>query len=62
MVLKLLLRLVPKLRTVMQSAAKHLAGDGNLIVATVLGSDAREMLRCALHDWHLSLFRNKPLS
>ena len=34
----------------MQSATKHLAGDSNPIVATVLDSDAREMLRCALHD------------
>ena len=45
----------------MQSAVKHLAGDGKPIVATVLGSAAREMLRGALHDRHLSLFRNKPV-
>ena len=46
----------------MQRAAEHLVGDSNPIVATVLGSAAREMLRCALHDRYLSLFRNKPIT
>ena len=43
----------------MQSAAKHLAGSTNPIGATVLSTTTREMLRCALHDRSLFLFRNR---
>ena len=44
----------------MQSAAKHLACVSNPVDTTVSITTPREMLRCALHDRHLSLFRNKP--
>ena len=43
----------------MQSTAKHLAGSTNPIGATVLSTTPREMLRGALHDRPLFLFRNK---
>ena len=43
----------------MQSVAKHLACISNSVDTTVPIITPREMLRCALHDRYLSLFRNK---
>ena len=49
------------LESVMQRAAQHLAGSTNPIGATVLNTTTREILRCALHDRPLFLFRNKSI-